>query len=251
MYIATWNLNHQAGNRRVRLEAAETAITLGADVLVFTEFFPREHEARFRASLANAGWSEQLMSALPGEIAGQCKEPEPNRVLIASRFPLAPMTLELSTFDRQFPANLLGVTLPSLGLTILAVRVPAYGDKTSHLLFSAWDWIEATAASLRTRPAIIIGDLNVQVSSIPSRGGAHFRRILANGWHRAAPGGATFFGYKGKTSEIDHVLSTSHCILGDATCVQNSAISDHAALVCRVELSDSREKPHDIRTGNC
>ena len=45
MYIATWNLNHHAGTRLVRLEAAEEATTLGADVLVFAEFFPREHEA--------------------------------------------------------------------------------------------------------------------------------------------------------------------------------------------------------------
>jgi hypothetical protein len=126
IYVATWNLNHQAGNRRVRPEAADTAITLGADILVFTEFFPRQHENQFRATLANAGWNEQLVSALPSEVAGKSTEPEPNRIFIASKLPLAPMALDLPTFDQQFPANLLGVTLPSLGLSVLAVRVPAY-----------------------------------------------------------------------------------------------------------------------------
>jgi len=233
MYIATWNLNHQGGTRPVLMEAADAAIALRADVLVFTEFFPRQHEAQFRATLANAGWTEQLISALPCEIAGQDNR-EPNRIFIASKLPLAPMTLDLVPFDRQFPANLLGVTLPALGLSVLGVRVPAYN--TGRLLFPAWQWIEETAASLRSSPAIIIGDLNIQVSSARSRGGDHFRRILANGWHRAEPGGATFFGYKGKRSEIDHVLATIHCVISDAVCVRHNAISDHAALVCRVEL---------------
>ncbi len=226
MTIATWNLNHQAGTRPVRLKAADVATTFGADVLVFTEFFPRQHENQFRATLAHAGWSEQVMSSETREVA--------NRVLIASRLPLAPMNIKLPTFDQQFPANLLGVRIPSLGLSVLGIRVPAY--KTACLRLSAWDWIEASAASIGNEPAIIAGDLNIQAMAGASRGGDHFRRILAHGWHRADPRAATFFGYKGRTSEIDHVLATNHCIIRNARCVQDSAISDHAAVVCRVEL---------------
>ena len=183
---------------------------------------------------ANAGWDEQIMSALPGEIPGQDNR-EPNRMLIASRLPLVPMILNLPAFDRQFPANLLGVTLPTVGLSVLGVRVPAYN--TARLLRPAWEWLEAATASLSTGPSIVTGDLNVQVSERSSCDGAYFRRILANGWQRAEPGAPTFFGYKGRTSEIDHVLATRHCVLSEAACIQNSAISDHGALVCRVELA--------------
>jgi endonuclease/exonuclease/phosphatase (EEP) superfamily protein YafD len=223
MIIATWNLNHRAGTRPVRLEAANLATGFGADVLVLTEFFPRQHERQFRATLAHAGWSEQAVSSETREGA--------NRVLIASTLPLVAMTLELPTFDQRFPANLLGVKLPSLGLSILGVRVPAY--QTAPLRHSAWDWIQVVAASVRSEPFIMAGDLNA------SRHSKRLRRILDSGYHRADPGGPTFFGYNGRTSEIDHVLATSHCIITDARCVRDSAVSDHAAVICRVELESS------------
>lgn len=239
MRIATWNLNNRVGKVRFRLEAAHAAIALDADVLVFTEFFPQQFESRFRTTLDNAGWSQQIMSAQPKEVA--------NRILVASKLPLAPLSIDLPTFDQQFPANLLGVRFPSLGISVLSVRVPAYSGKSAHLLSHAWEWLEVTAASLSSSPSVVIGDLNVSMSQ-PSRAGNHFRRIVASGWQRAAREGAnTFFGHRGKKTEIDHVLATSHCILSEATCVQeiggfvlagtSNAISDHAALTCHVELS--------------
>jgi endonuclease/exonuclease/phosphatase family metal-dependent hydrolase len=207
-----------------RPEAAAAAIALGADVLVFTEFFPKQHEDRFRATLANAGWSEQRMSAQPSENA--------NRVLIASKLQLSPLNLDLPKSDQQFPANLLAVSLPSVGFSLLGVRIPDY--KTAHLLLSAWEWLEVTATSLKNSPSVIIGDLNVEVSK-NSRAGKCFRSILADGWHRAEPGKATFFGHKGRTSEIDHVLATRDCTLSEADTFTGAPISDHAALMCRVE----------------
>ena len=231
LFVATWNLNHRAGSGRFHPEAANVAISLGADLLVFTEYFPREYENQFRSALSNAGWTEQLISEQSSEVA--------NRVLIASKLPLKPMPLDLPMFDQQFPSNILGVRLPSLGLSILGVRVPAYSSKTKtgHLLFPAWDWLETTAASLRNGPAVIIGDLNIQTSSGASRAGNHLRRILANGWHRAEPGEPTFFGHNGKTSEIDHILATDHCTFSDAR-VYKQTLSDHAALMCRIEFSN-------------
>jgi hypothetical protein len=240
MRIATWNLNNRVGKLPFRPEAADAAIGLGADVIVFTEFFPREQEDRFCTTLASAGWSNQRMSTEPKEKA--------NRVFVASKLLLEPLTLSLPTFDQQFPSNLLAVRLPLLGLSIVGVRVPAYNRKSAHLLVPAWEWLESTTGSLKSSPSIVIGDLNVSLSRA-SCARNQFRRILASGWHRAEPtGGATFYGHGGKNSEIDHIIATPHCILSDALCVQqaggfefagsSSAISDHAALVCNVEVTN-------------
>jgi len=239
MRIATWNLNNRVGKVRFRPGAANAAVALDVDVLVLTEFFPQQHEHRFRSTLASAGWDQQLMSAEPTEVA--------NRILIASKLPLAQLPIELPTFDQQFPANLVAVSLPSLGLSIVGVRVPAYSGKNAPLLRQAWEWLEVSAASLAHTPAIILGDLNVSTTSAASRCGDHFRRILESGWHRAAPSeGATYFGHSGRSSEIDHVLGTSHCVFTDAAYIKSSegfeycgssgAISDHAALACQVDL---------------
>lgn len=238
MKIATWNLNNRVGKVRFRPEAANAAMALGVDVLVFTEFYPQLHEKQFRDTLSSAGWTEQLMSPTPTEVA--------NRILIASKLPVMPLQIEFPAFDQQFPANLAAVSIPSIGLSVVGVRVPAYSALESSLLRQAWDWLETTAALLSGYPSVILGDLNVSTASTPSRGGDQFRRILANGWKRASPTeGATFFGHNGRTSEIDHILASNHCILSEAICIKSAggfalcdsqdAISDHAALLCQIE----------------
>lgn len=242
MRIATWNLNNRVGKTRFRPEAACAAIALGADILVFTEFFPQQNESLFRTTLENAGWRDQIMSAQTSEVA--------NRVLVASRRPLAPLLFNLPTFDEQFPANIIGVSVSCLRLSILGVRVPAYRSSDVYLLSHAWEWLETITTTLKTSPAMVVGDFNVSLSK-HSRQRDYLHRILARGWQRAAPNAATFFSHSGNKTEIDHVLATSHCVLSDAECVQErggfifaggpDAISDHAALVCRVEVSRTSE----------
>jgi hypothetical protein len=60
MLIATWNLNNRVGKLPFRPEATGAAINLGADVILFTEFYPQEDENLFRATLSSAGWTSQL-----------------------------------------------------------------------------------------------------------------------------------------------------------------------------------------------
>lgn len=169
---------------------------------------------------------------------------------MVSRAPLLPLPLARPDFDRQFPANVLGVTLTSTGLAVLGVRVPAYKGTTAPLLFRAWQWLETTAASLKRVPAIIIGDLNVATTSSVRRAGDVFRRILDGGWQRAAPSsGATFFGSNGCKTEIDHILATKHCTISSPAVLQQApgfsfagepnAISDHAVLLCNVDVLSS------------
>ena len=170
MLVATWNLNNRVGKVRFRPEAASAAIALGADVLVFNEYYPQQHEVAFRRTLHDAGWSHQEMSRDTGEKA--------NRVFIASRFSLQPLDIRLPDFDRQFPANVLCVSVPSVGISIVGVRVPWYEKQDAGLVINAWEWLESTAATFLNQPSIILGDLNVGLKSNPARGGEQFRRIL-------------------------------------------------------------------------
>ena len=65
----------------------------------------------------------------------------------------------------SFPANLLGVTLPSFGVSVLGVRVPWYSGKSAHLLLPAWEWLETTTTSLKKIPSIVIGDPRILLPS--------------------------------------------------------------------------------------
>jgi|MTBAKMStandDraft_1061839.scaffolds.fasta_scaffold30278_2 endonuclease/exonuclease/phosphatase family metal-dependent hydrolase len=237
MIIATWNLNNRVGKKRFRPESADAAIMLSADIIVFTEYYPQSHEKRFCLTLEQAGYKWQMVSRETSEIS--------NRVFIVSKIPLVPMLLELPSFDKQLPSNLLGVELPSIGISVIGVRVPAYKVKTKSLLTKAWDWIEKTSSLFKDSPTIILGDFNLSHMSVRSIGSGHFERILRSGWHRAEPnGGATFFGYNGKKSEIDHIIGTTHCRFSDEEIVMKAngyslagspdSISDHAVLKSRV-----------------
>lgn len=239
MLIATWNLNNRVGRVRFRPEAADAAIALGAEILVFNEYYPKENGATFRRTLSDAGWVYQMISVDTGEIA--------NLVLIASRIPLQPLDIQLPNFDRQFPSNVLCGSVPSVGIAIVGVRVPWYDGKDVGLVTTSWDWLESTAVTLSGQPSIILGDLNVGLKSSPTRGGDHFRRILQTGWHRAIPkDGASFHNEHGQQSEIDHILGTSFCELTNARYVteidryllagSKEAISDHAALLADVAV---------------
>jgi endonuclease/exonuclease/phosphatase family metal-dependent hydrolase len=161
------------------------------------------------------------------------------------------LDIRLPDFDRQFAANVLCVSVPSIGISIVGVRVPWYEKQDLGLVINAWDWLESTATALLDQPSIILGDLNVGLKSIRSRGGEHFRRILQSGWRRATPANnASFFSDHGQQSEIDHILCTGSCEISDARYVteldghllagSKDAISDHAALLGEVSRKSVR-----------
>ncbi len=240
MIVATWNLNNRVGKVRFRPEAAFAACAIGADLIVFTEFYPQAHEQAFRAALSVSGFPHQLMSKASLEVA--------NRVLIASRLPIEPLALRLPDADHQFLSNVLGITVPSEGLNVLGLRVPTYVGATGRQrLFGAWAWIERTATSLADSPAIMLGDFNVTTTARRSQGGEHFRRVLASGWQRAEPQcPATYFSPRGFKTAIDHILATRYCRTHGANVLQETsdflyagpkaAISDHAVLRCTINV---------------
>ncbi len=241
LQVAVWNLNHRVGMTAFQPQAPAAAMALDTDVLVFNEFYPGKHESFFLGQLADAGWHHQQLSADTGEKA--------NRVLVASRVPIEPMALTLPSFDRQFPANIAAVLVPSIGVKLIGLRVPMYQKATAGLLPRAWDWLENTAHALVNQPVVMVGDLNTSIHATGSRLRPQFQRILASGWRRAEPAdGPSYFGTNGATSEIDHVLHTQHIGVTGARFVRtvggyslagrSGAMSDHAALCFSIRLVD-------------
>src|SRR5207245_10884571 len=110
-----------------------------------------------------------------------------NRVLIAANQPFQLDPLPVPAFDQQLPANVLAVRFPSTGVRLLGLRIPYYKGKDLPRAVDAWAWLETASQTLRGDQAIIIGDLNVGITSRAQRGGDHLRRILAQGWIRAQP----------------------------------------------------------------
>ena len=150
MKIASWNLNNRVGKVPFRLDAAAAAIAVDADIFVFNEYYPQSHKKAFQAELESAGWVHQALSVQTDEKA--------NRILIASKIPIAPLPLKMPDFDQQFQSNLLGVKILDMNVSLLGLRMPWY--KSKALVTCAWDWVEEAADSLIAQPSIIIGDLN-------------------------------------------------------------------------------------------
>jgi len=240
MLIATWNLNNRVGKTRFRHDAAGAVAALQAAVVVLSEYYPREQHERFLANLEAAGYPYSLASDNHGEIA--------NRILIASRFAIKKLPLETPAFDRQFPSNILSVSVADTGVQLLGIRIPAYGPSKRAQLCAAWDWLERTVNAFKETPAVVLGDLNADPAASKARGGEYFRRILRNGWHRATPpGGTSYFGLGNRRSEIDHILANAGCSFANPRYVTEvggfklagtpDAISDHAALLANVVLT--------------
>jgi endonuclease/exonuclease/phosphatase family metal-dependent hydrolase len=220
-----------------RPKAAEAAVALGADLVVLTEYYPRQHHEEFCQVLRASGLENQLLSHESGEIA--------NRTLMASRLPLKWDELALPEFDQQFPANVVAAQIPTLGLRVLGLRVPYYKSLEHELLLRAWEWLESAAAQLLRGPAVILGDLNVQAAA-RTPAGASFRRIVDSGWEPAKPVRGELLRPLRCAFEIDHVLVTPRCRVRGAEYVVSVAefalagtpggLSDHAALVADLEI---------------
>ena len=234
MKIAAWNLNNRVGKVPFRLEAAAAAIAIDADIYVFNEYYPQSQGQAFRAELERAGWVHQALSVETAE--------KTNRVLIASRLPIAPLPLRMPSFDQQFQANLVGVKILNCDISLLGLRMPWY--KSNGLVTKAWDWLEETASELISQQSIIIGDLNASEQSKTGRGGEHLRRIIQSGWQKANPNGASYYSKNGKTSTIDHLLTSKSCFVESTEylikvnqhqlAAHAGAISDHALLLAIV-----------------
>lgn len=240
--FVAWNVNNRVGLTRFRPEAAQAAMALDADVIVFNEFYPGPNGAAFTSELSDAGWPHQHSSPTPKVKA--------NRVLFASRIRFDPLPLPPTTVDEHLTSNAAAIVMPN-GLVVVGMRVPTY---KGALLTRAWDWIENLANDLSgatSARAVIVGDLNTSMLAQGARRMPQFHRMLDRGWRREQPAGIGSFMHKSGTwHEIDHILSFGSCAVSDTHYVRNVAdlslagtpdsVSDHAALTFRVTTANAK-----------
>jgi endonuclease/exonuclease/phosphatase family metal-dependent hydrolase len=208
MRFATWNVAHQTRRKKELPERIGTALgSIGAEVLVLTEYVANDTHAPFLAALGRAGLSHVRTSTY---VQGQ------NQVLIASRHPMEPGTLT-GPADNTSPtrSNLLHVEIPEAGIEVVGMRVPMF--KVGQDRQRYWNWFERTVPTLTASPTILLGDFNADPARSRACGGAHLARIEAKNWKVVTPAnGWAFKGKTGHTSRIDHGIVSPGCTFSAA-----------------------------------
>jgi endonuclease/exonuclease/phosphatase family metal-dependent hydrolase len=251
MRIVTWNLAHSAGSdfarRKPAAHLAAALEQLRPDVVVLTEYVPTV-SAGLTDALATVGLRFPLTSRDQG--AG-------NQVLIASRSPLAGGEMLPPQYHRTCTSNVVHAQLIDAGLHIFGVRVPMWREDP-HRLTEMWDWIDQVGNSYRDKPAVLLGDLNVDPNRcrrVPAAG-ARIRSFMEN-WQHAAPAvGASYYTVtRGKEFPkcIDHAFVSKAVAVANAEYRESAgewllvdrqrpkstkrSLSDHAALVVDLDIN--------------
>jgi len=232
MKIVAWNINHRVREKVIPSQLTEAIASLGPDVIVLTEYVHGPSRDGFLASMANHGFCNWLVS--------ECRTRQ-NHVLIAARTALERGSIRAPEIAPSVPSNALHVRLPQEGLEILGIRVPDY-SKDPKTKRACWNWIIDTAASVKDRPFVIIGEFNTDPKYPANRCGDYIRRLVDDGWQLAAPAeGSSFWTLNGDAVRIEHAFVSEHFIVERATYVtkfdrhvfaskEPGALSDHAAL---------------------
>jgi len=230
--IVAWNINHRIREKAIPDQMIEAIVSLGPDVVVLTEYVHGPSRGSFLAGLAQHGFGNWLVSE---------RRPRENQVLIAARTDLEPGSIRAPEIAPSVPSNALHVRLPQDGVEILGLRVPDY-SKDAKTKRACWDWIIRTAAPVRDRPFVIIGDLNTDPRYPRSRCGDCIKRLIDDGWQLASPpDGSSFWTLNGDAVRIDHAFVSKLLGVERAAYVTKSdrhvfvgkepdALSDHAAL---------------------
>lgn len=235
--VTCWNVNHRTGRTPYHAEAAAAAMATGADVLVFTEFYPQAGLERFTSELREGGWTHQALS-----VEGEGRA---NRILAASRRPLVARTLPPTAVDEHLITNTLWLEVDS-ELQLLCSRMPTYEGQPRQ---EAWNWLVRLAEEVRGYgPSLLIGDLN---TSLRTKAQVPQFMSLCVSWDRLQPLGRGSF-FKGDLrSEIDHAfiagpvdatawytLSADDYVLAE----QPGALSDHAAVSVCLDINPVNRK---------
>lgn len=229
--IITWNVRHQTNAIPIRDEMVEILLSMQPHIVVLTEFVPAANHEELIKLMSNSGLKYTALSKLDGKHNG---------VFICSTFPIEKGTITAPPISPACPPSALHVTIPSLGLDILGIRMPAY--KKSSLRREYWNWIESEAARAIGRPTIIIGDFNTDSTHSRARCGDRLSQMVKAGWTHAAPKeGSSYWTSKGKPLSLDHAFVSPQFEVYGSEYVSNFSgknfvgrkrefLSDHAIL---------------------
>ena len=232
--VVTWNLNHRARQRQIAPAVSQAVAALSPDIAVLTEYVEGQSHSDFVTELAKLGFSTVFRSA---KTVGQ------NQILVASHLPIALGTFRAPALDPALPSNVLHVRVPEFEIDVVGIRVPAYENAESTN--ACWNWLANATAAFLTRPAVLIGDFNVD----PSRAsGARLRQLIGAGWQHAwQEDGWSFCSTGGSKTRIDHAFVSPKIRVRRASYVSTvgsyvlagtrSALSDHAALVVEADIT--------------
>lgn len=248
MRIVSWNINHRARERRIPDQLVRAIEALVPDVVVLTEYVPGSSRASFLDALRALGLRNILTSAFA---------PRENHVLIAARSALEPGDIRAPPIAHAVPSNALHVRLPEAGFELLGLRLPDY-SKQPKTRRACWDWILHTAAAVRGRPFVLIGDFNTDPAYPRARCGDRIGLLKDSGWqHQFPESPPSYRTPRGDGVCIDHAFVTPHFELRRVSYIAQAgthvlfgaegALSDHAALLIELQLRG----PDEIKSEAC
>jgi exonuclease III len=245
MRLLAWNVNHRTFKKAIPPQMPVAILSLKPDVVILTEYVPNGHERLYKA-LADAGLKHQHISSSP---------PKQNQVLIATRAPSERGDLQADESLPHANSNFLHVRLPGGRAEIVGIRVPMYKKSIERRTY--WDWFESVALGWRSRPLMILGDLNADPDGTRHCGDPYLRSLRAAGWQiPTADGDWSFRPRSGAGTRLDHAIVSSAFEVRSAKYVvadgghiycggHKEALSDHAVLVV-----DLVRKTDDNPSGN-
>ena len=199
MRIITWNLNHRAARRKMPTWIMKAIESQNPDIIVLTEYVEGDDHTKLLTALAAHGLRSWCVSPrTPGE----------NQILIASRQPLRRGDLIAPPIHKSVPSNFLHVVVGSSDLDVLGFRMPAFEGKERPIKREVWGWLLSAAETLRSHPAVIIGDFNTAPDDDATDCGDCMNQLSRDNWQHALP--SSGFSWKGGQKpierKIDHIF---------------------------------------------
>lgn len=201
MKIIAWNLNHRAARRTIPTWISDAIAEQRPDAVVLTEYVLGPDHVSFLERLAAAGLAYHALTPRVGHS---------NQVLIAAGEPLDDGDLRAPALHTDVPPNFLHVRLRASDVEVIGFRMPAFDGADRPRKRETWEWLLEVLASVRPRPAVIVGDFNTAPGDSVGDCGDCLERLVAAGWHHARPDA----GYSwrpangGAGRQIDHAFHT-------------------------------------------
>ena len=239
MKIITWNLNHRTIEKPIPEGVLVFITDSNPDVIVLTEFVDGKSREYFKETLAELGYSYQLLSSKVGK---------QNQVFIASKFEFAKGVSVAPNITSPAETNYLHVFLPRQELNIIGFRAPSY--KTSKERKAYWKQLAGIASSISKKNTIFLGDINYDPFTGISAFSTEIEFSLAGTYKIPNPEGEwSFISIDGKNkTRIDHAILSESLKLKRAEYItafngivlagskNDSAITDHAVLSVELEI---------------